>query len=168
MCSSDLDATSSLDADVTQAAVLSNGGLLLLVPQGVSNTLIFKPVSGPARPLDLGRLNPSDFSVARNGTVAFVASRTNLPNEIYVTSANGSAPRRLTFANRYFEQFRYGRSDELTWSAPDGERSDGVLTYPIGYIAGRKYPLVLRIHGGPEASSGAGFSGLRQDRKSVV
>ena len=134
----------------------------MLAPQGITNALLFKPSTRPARRLELGTLNPFGFTVARNGTIAFVASRTDLPSEIYVTSVNGGELKRLTYANRYFEQFRYGRSEELTWTAPDGERSDGVLTYPVGYVAGRKYPLVLRIHGGPEASSGAGFSVLRQ------
>ncbi len=160
---SERDATSDLDADVVQAALVgSSGGLLLLAPRGIANALFFKSATGASRRLELGALSPSSFSVARNGTIALVASSTNLPNEIYATSINGGELRRLTYANRYFERFRYGRSQELTWTAPDGERSDGVLTYPAGYVAGRKYPLVLRIHGGPEASSGANFSVLRQ------
>jgi dipeptidyl aminopeptidase/acylaminoacyl peptidase len=160
---SERDATAALDADVVQAAfVPKSDTLLLLVPHGVTNALFINPLAAPARRIDLGSLTPFSFSVARNGSIAFVASRTDRPSEIYVTSVDGGSPRRLTFANRYFERFRYGRSTELTWSAPDGERSDGVLTYPVDYVAGRKYPLVLRIHGGPEASSGLGFSVLRQ------
>jgi dipeptidyl aminopeptidase/acylaminoacyl peptidase len=91
-----------------------------------------------------------------------VASRNDLPAEVYVTSIHGSAPTRLTFANRYFERFSFGHSEEITWTAPDGERSDGLLTYPVGFVAGKKYPLVLRIHGGPEASTSRGFDVLRQ------
>ena len=30
-----------------------------------------------------------------------------------------------------------------------GPESDGVVTYPIGYQPGKRYPLVLYIHGGP-------------------
>ncbi len=147
---------------VDAAFVPGTPSLLLLTPQGVINALVVKPPGGAARRLDLGTLTPSSFSVARNGTITFVGSRSDLPSEIYVTSIRGGSPRRLTFANRYFERFRYGRSTEITWVAPDGERSDGVLTYPVGYVADRTYPLVLRIHGGPEASSELGFSVLRQ------
>ena len=160
---SETDATSGLDADAVQAAfVPKSDALLLLAPHGVMNSLWLKRPGGAAERLDVGSLCPSSFSVARNGTIAFIASRNDLPSEVYVTSLQGGAPRRLTFANRYFERFSYGRSEEIAWTAPDGERSDGVLTYPVGYVASRTYPLVLRIHGGPEASSGLEFGLLAQ------
>jgi dipeptidyl aminopeptidase/acylaminoacyl peptidase len=161
--SGEKDVTSGFDADVVQAAfVPGSDALLLLAPQGVTNSLWLMPFAGQARRLDVGTLSPSSFSIARNGTIAFVASRNDLPAEVYVTSTHASAPTRLTFANRFFERFSYGRSEEIVWSAPDGQRSDGLLTYPVGYVAGKKYPLVLRIHGGPEASTGRGFDVLRQ------
>lgn len=157
------DATANFDADVVQAAFVPDGnGLLLLAPRGPSNALWVKRSNGEATRLELGPLSPSSFSIARNGTIAFVASRTDLPSEVYVTSIQGAAPTRLTFANRYFEQFSYGRTEEIVWTAPDGQRSDGLLTYPVGFVATQKYPLVLRIHGGPEASTTRGFEVLRQ------
>ncbi len=157
------DETADFDADVVQAAFVPNSdALLLLAPQGVTNTLWLKPRQGAARRLDLGPLSPGSFSIARNGTIAFVASRTDLPPEVYVTSVQGSTPTRLTFANRFFERFSFGRSEEIVWTAPDGQRSDGLLTYPVNFVATQKYPLVLRIHGGPEASTTRGFEVLRQ------
>ncbi len=160
---SERNATSDIDSDVVQAEfVPGTSALLLVTPQGVTNSLVFKPIEGSPHRLGLGRLVPSSFSVANNGTIAFAASRSDLPSEIYITSVRGTAPRRLTAANRYFERFAYGRGTEITWTAPDGERSDGVLSYPVGYVAGRTYPLVLRIHGGPESSSTLSFSVLRQ------
>jgi dipeptidyl aminopeptidase/acylaminoacyl peptidase len=157
------DATADFDADVLQAAFVPNSdALVLLAPQGVTNTLWIKPAQGEARRLDLGPLSPESFSIARNGTIAFVGSRTDLPAEVYVTSTQGAAPARLTFANRYFERFSFGRSEEIVWTAPDGQRSDGLLTYPVNFVATQKYPLVLRIHGGPEASTTRGFEVLRQ------
>ncbi len=157
------DATADFDADVVQAAFVPNSdALLLLAPQGVTNTLWFKPRQGAARRLDLGPLSPESFSIARNGTIAFVASRTDLPPEVYITSVEASAPKRLTFANRFFERFSFGRSEEIVWTAPDAQRSDGLLTYPVNFVATKRYPLVLRIHGGPEASTTRGFEVLRQ------
>jgi dipeptidyl aminopeptidase/acylaminoacyl peptidase len=160
---SERDASADLDADVLQASfVPTSDALLLLAPRGVSNTLWLTRRGDHPKRVDLGSLSPASFSVAQNGTIAFVASRTDLPPEVYVASLAHPSPRRLTFANRYFERFSYGRSEEIAWNAPDGERSDGVLTYPVGYVTGKKYPLVLRIHGGPEASTEVGFSLLRQ------
>ncbi|MBV9718209.1 MAG: S9 family peptidase [Candidatus Eremiobacteraeota bacterium] len=157
------DVTSGFDADVVQAVfVPKSDALLMLAPRGaIMGLWIQRPGNLPER-IALGTLAPSSFSVARNGTIAFIASRNDLPSEVYVTSVRGAAPRRLTFAQRYFERFSYGRSEEISWTGPDGERSDGILTYPAGYVAGRTYPLVLRIHGGPEASSTIGFNLLAQ------
>jgi dipeptidyl aminopeptidase/acylaminoacyl peptidase len=39
---------------------------------------------------------------------------------------------------------------------------DGVLTYPPDFTAGRKYPLVLYIHGGPRSASKEAFSSRAQ------
>ncbi len=40
--------------------------------------------------------------------------------------------------------------------------ADGVLTYPVGYVPGRKYPLVLVIHGGPIETSTWDFAGFEE------
>ena len=37
-----------------------------------------------------------------------------------------------------------------------------MLTYPPGYVAGKKYPVVLYIHGGPTAASTASFAAAPQ------
>jgi len=52
---------------------------------------------------------------------------------------------------------------EFTWTAPDAEKCDGVLTYPVHYVQGRKYPLMVFIHGGPEAASIASYIGFEGD-----
>src|SRR5213078_5087511 len=40
----------------------------------------------------------------------------------------------------------------------DGFRDDGVVTYPPGFVKGKRYPLVLIIHGGPTAASVRAFN----------
>ena len=44
---------------------------------------------------------------------------------------------------------RSGRRRFSAGRAPDGLEIEGLLTYPIGYEKGRRYPLVVVIHGGP-------------------
>ena len=45
----------------------------------------------------------------------------------------------------------------MQWHAPDGQPDDGILTYPNGYQPGKRYPLVVYSHGGPEAASSEDF-----------
>ena len=44
------------------------------------------------------------------------------------------------------------RPETVHWQS-DSFDVDGVLTYPPDYTAGKKYPLVLYIHGGPTSAS---------------
>jgi dipeptidyl aminopeptidase/acylaminoacyl peptidase len=156
------DVTSAFDRDVTYVSWLPHRTLLMLASDGPQTSLYVQPRDGQATRLALGDLNPSAFSTSKSGAVAFVASTTSRPDELYFLSATHSAPRRLTYYNAPIEALPHGRSVEMTWTAPDGEMSDAVLTYPIGYQPGKKYPLVLRIHGGPESATSFAFEPLRQ------
>jgi dipeptidyl aminopeptidase/acylaminoacyl peptidase len=60
----------------------------------------------------------------------------------------------LTNLNDEVASLEVAKQETLTWSSmKGGPQSDGVLTYPVGYQAGKKYPLVLYIHGGPTSNS---------------
>jgi dipeptidyl aminopeptidase/acylaminoacyl peptidase len=39
--------------------------------------------------------------------------------------------------------------EHVTWISDGGVEVEGLLTYPKGYEPGRRYPLVVEIHGGP-------------------
>ncbi|HTX57045.1 MAG TPA: S9 family peptidase [Candidatus Acidoferrales bacterium] len=160
--SANVDVTSALDRDVVGVDWLGPNRLLMLVSDHAQTALYTQSLTGTATRVNLDALNPSDFSVAKDGAIAFVASATDRPAEVYVLPSVNAAPRRLTDLNAKFAAFSYGRSEEFTWTSTSGERSDGILTYPVGYVPGKRYPLVLRIHGGPEAFSSLAFQGFRQ------
>ncbi len=45
----------------------------------------------------------------------------------------------------------------MDWRGADGAALEGLLFYPIGYQAGRRYPLVVQLHGGPAESDKFGY-----------
>jgi dipeptidyl aminopeptidase/acylaminoacyl peptidase len=45
--------------------------------------------------------------------------------------------------------FAFGRTETLAWKSPDGTDVEGLVTYPVGYKAGTKVPLLVVVHGGP-------------------
>ena len=61
----------------------------------------------------------------------------------------GHPPRRLTAHNPQLADVELGATETMQWQAPDGLAIEGVLIYPRGYEPGRRYPLVLHLHGGP-------------------
>jgi dipeptidyl aminopeptidase/acylaminoacyl peptidase len=158
------DMTTELDRDVWFATWLPGNRLAMLASEGPRQALFVQTLPiGNLQRVPLGELVPTEISAAGNGAIAMIAGASNLLPEIYVLDSLGTAPRKLTSLNAAaVAKLAFGRSEEITWTAPDGERSDGILTYPIGYQPGKKYPLVLRIHGGPEASTTMGYEDLRQ------
>ncbi len=52
-----------------------------------------------------------------------------------------------------------GEEEEITWKSTDGRMVSGVLIKPVGYQAGRRYPLIVAIHGGPAAADMLSYNG---------
>jgi dipeptidyl aminopeptidase/acylaminoacyl peptidase len=51
-----------------------------------------------------------------------------------------------------------GSVEPIQAKSKDGTLVSGFTIKPVGYQAGRKYPTILRIHGGPVAQFGYGFA----------
>jgi dipeptidyl aminopeptidase/acylaminoacyl peptidase len=68
----------------------------------------------------------------------------------------GRQPRRLTDLNGYVSAIHLGDVRQVRWKN-EGFDENGVLTYPPDYVAGRRYPLVLQIHGWPQYASQEAF-----------
>jgi dipeptidyl aminopeptidase/acylaminoacyl peptidase len=161
--------TLALDRDIVRGIWSADGkSLLVAAHDGTRVGLWWQPLGGPAKRIDLGNVDPSwgfwvDVALGRDGSMAFAGSTPNHPNEIYYLSAGGGAPpRRLTQFNQSIEMRDLGRAEQLEWKGPNGVQQDGVVIYPPGFDSSRKYPLVLLIHGGPQASSTTGYSSLSQ------
>ena len=158
------DATAVLARNFNHYAWMADGQSLLLQGElGTHSVLWQQPVSGEARVLDLGDVDAGGaMSVSRTGAIAFVGSTAAHPDELYVMDSVNAQPRRLTDVNAFVDKLSLGRTESIDWRGPNGFHEDGVLTYPVAYQKGNKYPLVLVIHGGPEGASTVRFSPLPQ------
>jgi len=81
--------------------------------------------------------------------ILFTGSSVTATGEVFMANADGSRIERILDPTNGLEDFRIADSETLTWRAPDGLEIEGVLTYPLGYVEGRRYPLILQVHGGP-------------------
>lgn len=71
--------------------------------------------------------------------------------------------RQLTHHNdALFAELDLGQTEEVSFKSKDGTEVHGLLTKPVGYVAGTKVPLLLRIHGGPNGQDQHSFSFERQ------
>ena len=71
--------------------------------------------------------------------------------------------RKLTSHNdAWVAQLQLGETRDLQAKTADGTDVHALLTLPVGYVAGNKYPMLLRIHGGPSGQDGHSFTPERQ------
>ncbi|MDT5269636.1 MAG: hypothetical protein QOH49_1822 [Acidobacteriota bacterium] len=86
----------------------------------------------------------------RTGTTfGFVRQTPEAPQEAFVASVNDFTPTQVSRANAELKLPPLGKTEVVRWKSADGKEVEGLLTYPVGYQAGRKVPLILNIHGGP-------------------
>jgi len=78
--------------------------------------------------------------------------------DIWLFTRGASAPVRVTGIYDYLDRdFALPRQERITWKGADGAPVEGVLSYPIDFKPGMRYPLVVQLHGGPEDSDRFGW-----------
>ena len=121
-----------------------------------SNHLYRLPLNGTAQGVISGTGAVGAFSLAKDGAIAYsFATPADFP-QLYLRPAGGAAARQLTDLNQRLlggkqlapvEAFTFLSSD-FKWNV------EAFLTRPIAFTPGRKYPLILNIHGGPHGQQG--------------
>jgi dipeptidyl aminopeptidase/acylaminoacyl peptidase len=162
------DVAHVLDRHIVRAVWMPDGkSLLLAAHDATSAAMWIQPLGGPAKRIDTGDVQPTeafwlDASVGDDGAIAFTGSEPGHPQELWYLASPDAAPKRLTDFNDAIASLDLGRVQSIDWTGPDGVASDGVLTFPPGFVAAKKYPLVLVIHGGPNSASVTSFNGFSQ------
>ena len=96
-----------------------------------------------------------------NDRQVFVIDEPERIGEIWTYSTAAAAPVRVTHVYNYLARtFALPRQERIQWKGIDGVTIEGILSYPIGYEAGRRYPVVVQLHGGPEASDRFGWGSI--------
>lgn len=90
------------------------------------------------------------LSLNRTGTTfGFVRQTSDTPADVFVSSVNEFTPVQISSVNANLKLPPIGRTEVIRWKSKDGKEIEGLLTYPVGYQAGQRVPLILTIHGGP-------------------
>jgi dipeptidyl aminopeptidase/acylaminoacyl peptidase len=89
-----------------------------------------------------------------DGKLAYVATTHTTLRELYIGTDN----RRVTNVGNEFETGRaLAEPERFTAVSADGYEVDAWIVRPAGFEAGKKYPALLNIHGGPFSQYGTGF-----------
>src|SRR3954470_2016784 len=96
-----------------------------------------------------------------DGGLALLSSTDTEPNEVAALEAGKL--RRLSHQNdEWLSKVLLGTSEEFTSTSKDGTEVHGLIVKPGTFQAGRKYPTLLRIHGGPNGQDEHAFSFERE------
>ena len=88
-------------------------------------------------------------------TLVYNHSTASKPTQWYKARLNKSRiedAAQLTELNKSFKDKPLYKTEVVRWKGARDEEVEGILYYPMNYEEGKKYPLVLEIHGGPTAA----------------
>lgn len=119
-------------------------GSIRPIAEGLTGSALDRPYAG------------GEFSVARDGSIALTKGSVTRPSDIVLARGGEQLLTRLN--QDWLGAKQLGTVEKLAVSAFDKRTIDAWLVKPPGYDAGRKYPLILEIHGGPFAAYGPNFS----------
>lgn len=132
----------------------SKDGLIVLIVEGTHGRVYKLSAGGGA----LVPIMPN--SLVANGTIlsaptiandgktqACVWSSSDQPEEIHRIDADGQSTVLTSFGNAFTDRLAPG--EVVQWTSSDGVTVEGVLIHPRDYEEGKRYPLLVQIHGGP-------------------
>src|SRR5439155_9967967 len=125
--------------------------ILAVVNMGVHSEIFEIDLSGRAKALTDGRHSVQFWSVVRSaGRMAFQLDEPTRIGDAWTLPLSGGTPTRVTgIYDSLATEFELPRQDRIEWKGADGATIEGLVFYPAGYESGKRYPLVVQIHGGP-------------------
>lgn len=85
-------------------------------------------------------------------TLIYNMSTASLPEQLFRATLDGATlatPQRLTALNPRLDNKTMAKAEVIRWQGALDEEVEGILYFPHNYDPGKKYPLVVLIHGGP-------------------
>lgn len=89
-------------------------------------------------------------------TFVFTGNTPTDPSNIYTWDGKGDL-NKATNLNLKLENKALGEQEVVRFKARDGMEIEGLLIKPVGYKKNKKYPLIMYVHGGPEAHFSNGW-----------
>ncbi len=99
------------------------------------------------------------FSRAANGSLAVVLEDADHPRDVWLATAPAQAAswKQLTHFHPQAAEISIGQTTVHHWQGAEGRQIQGLVITPVGHEPGRKYPLVMWVHGGPTGVSASRY-----------
>jgi dipeptidyl aminopeptidase/acylaminoacyl peptidase len=157
--------TQSFDRNASEPRFSPDGGSIYFIADDDGTQILARvPATGGEVTRGIsGRFMLFAYSIAKNGDIAAQIDMPDRPSEIYSQPASANKLTRLTKTNDTFlAQLKLVQPEYVQFKSKDGITVHGYLYKPLDYTPGKKYPVILRPHGGPVWAYYAEFTHLAQ------
>lgn len=148
-----------LNEGAAEAAVdaewLADGRLAAVIHKGAQSALRIYNADGSVAAEHDGEDLILTAVEAAGDRIAVAANSPSHPNELFVWQNNEFE--RWTAHNPWLSEIDMGEQRTVTYTARDGQAVEGVLIEPVGRIPRGGAPLIMNVHGGPEAHESNGW-----------
>ena len=111
--------------------------------------------SGTVSELTAGNQAVLDFSVTSDArTIVALVSTPVMIGDLFTVGSDRTQQRITDMNHALWAQLNVTDPEEFNYTSFDGKRIQGWIQKPPHFDPGRKYPLILNIHGGPHAAYG--------------
>ena len=150
--------TTDLDRWISSFKFSPDGQWIYLAYEhlGGTNLARVRLRDGRLEPLLQGEQQVSSFDVSRAGALAAVIEHMNDAPELF-SVAKARAHRLTGINDAYLQTVVRGSKEKVEFKSPDGTAVEAFVTRPPGFVAGRRYPTLLHLHGGPVGQFAYGF-----------
>ncbi|MCX7563839.1 S9 family peptidase [Xanthomonadaceae bacterium XH05] len=97
------------------------------------------------------------LSLAHDGSIALVGSTPAHSSEVFRLAPGADTPQRLTDSNPWLAEVAMAKQEVIRYTARDGLEIEGILVHPLDRPRNARVPLILVVHGGPEAHYSNGW-----------
>ncbi|MBN2070093.1 MAG: S9 family peptidase [Candidatus Krumholzibacteriota bacterium] len=93
-----------------------------------------------------------------DGSLIFIHQSNSQPACLCIVDKNGGNFKKLTsFNDALLDSIEMGRFEDVWFKGADDEDVQMFILYPPGFDSGRKWPLLMLVHGGPHGTFGDVF-----------
>ncbi|QYJ07034.1 S9 family peptidase [Qipengyuania flava] len=140
---------------VVDVEYMDDGRLVAAVHVGAQSVLRIHNTDGSLeREVDPGALIITNVETA-GSVIAVGANAPQHPTELF--RLDGDSFTRWTRHNPWLSEIDFGTQRTFRYTARDGQEVEGVLIEPVGGAPAGGAPLILNVHGGPEAHDSNGW-----------
>ncbi len=149
-----IDRTPNLNGSALQLSVNAKGNAWVVIAHGVKsevdafqNNSLVPTYTWPEGTIDGGPVSPQISSAPE--VQAFTVGDPR--HSFNVAVAHGTTLQRITNeGDNQLADVALGEVRVIHWSSKEGIALEGIVTFPADYQPGRRYPFMVKPHGGPE------------------